>query len=71
MNLFLGNDLYSHYDWSTIYSFYEALDNEINSLFDYCLDNHYKDVKLLDYLIRISKLYKSLVMEQLDNNNYM
>ena len=65
MNYLLDNYIIEHYDFLTIYNFYDELNIKINNLIDYCIEN-YNDEVLIDTVIEINELYKSLVMNNLE-----
>lgn len=65
MTLFLDNYMLEHFDYFTIYNFYNELNIKLNNLVNYCIKK-YDDELLINNIIEISNLYGSLVMKQLN-----
>lgn len=69
MNFLLDNYMTEHFDILTIYDFYDDLSIKINDLLNYCIKTS-DDQRLIDNIFEIKKMYKSLVMDKLNNIDY-
>ena len=69
MNFLLDNYMTEHFDILTIYDFYDDLSIKINDLLNYCIKTS-DDQKIIDNVFEIKRMYKSLVMDKLDNCDY-
>ena len=69
MNFLLDNYMAEHFDILTIYDFYDDLSIKINDLLNYCIKTS-DDQRLIEDVSEIKRMYKTLIMDKLDNNDY-
>ena len=69
MSFLLDNYMEEHFDILTIYDFYDDLSIKINDLLNYCIKTS-DDQRLIEDVSEIKRMYKTLIMDKLDNNDY-